>query len=152
MGLETNKIITATSTLTTFRKFKELILDLLRGYPAYVYFGKFESIFTKNGEKVVDLLIRHDIIEQISKKEVQKRIETLTPEELGKLPQGERRFFWYRLKPRGVDLSISMINLDYSEKVLKYSKEMSKFTKVIIIATLGALFFAFAQAIISLWF
>ena len=85
---ETNKIITSTNTITTFRKFKGLMINLLRGYPQciYIYFRKFESIFKENGKKIVDLLVRHDIIEKIPKKEVEKLIETMNSEELEKLP------------------------------------------------------------------
>jgi len=52
----------------------------------YIYFRKFESIFKENGKKIVDLLVRHDIIEKIPKKEVEKLIETMNSEELEKLP------------------------------------------------------------------
>ena len=110
---ETNKIITATNTITTFRKFKELMLDLLRGYPEYEYFGKFESIFTKTGEKVIEILNNDKIIK-------------LSPVKEGEVKR-------YRLTPAGIDFAISIINLEHSEKILKYSKEMKKFTITIII-------------------
>lgn len=155
---ETNKLITATNTITTFRKFKGLMIDLLRGYPQYTYFGKFESVFKENGKKMVDLLVRHEIIEKISLREVKKRIEAMTSEELEKLPKGEERFIWYRLKPRGIDIAISLINLEYSEKTLKYSQEthyfsnlLIWFTKILVIATIGMFVFAFIQALITLW-
>ena len=140
MQEETNKIITATNTITTFRKFKDLMFDLLRGYPEYEYFGKFESVFPTTGKKVVKILIRQRVIEKIPIGEVKKQIEVMTPEELQKLPQGENKFLWYRLAPRGVDLAVSMVNLDYSEKMrrysrqtLNYSKGMKTFTIIIII-------------------
>lgn len=128
MEEETNKIITATNTITTFRKFKGLMLDLLRGYPEYEYFGKFESQFTKTGEKVVEILSKDNIIE-------------LSPTKDGEVKR-------YRLTPAGINLAISMINLNYSEEVLKYSKEMRCFTIFVIVLTiltlgLGALNFYF---------
>jgi len=135
MKEETNKIITATNTITTFRKFKGLMLDMLRGYPEYEYFGKFESVFTKTGEKVVEILSKDKLIE------------------LSPVKDGETKK--YRLTPAGLNLAISMINLDYSEKVikqsedvLKYSKEMRWFTIAVIVLTiltlgLGALDFYF---------
>lgn len=132
MKEETNKIITATNTITTFRKFKGLMLDLLRGYPEYEYFGKFESVFSKTGEKVVGILSKDKLIE-------------LSPINEGEIKR-------YRLTPAGINLAISLINLEYGERVLKYSHETRKFTIVVIIATIGALCFAFAQVIISLWF
>ena len=131
------------------------MIDLLRDYTQYIYFGKFESVFKENGKKIVDLLVRHEIIEKIPKKEVKKRIETMTPEELEKLPRGKEKFIWYRLNPRGIDIAISLINLEYSEKVLEhskqtlnYSKEMRFFTITIIVLAiltlgLGALTFYF---------
>ena len=132
MKEETNKIITATNTITTFRKFKGLMLDLLRGYPEYEYFGKFESVFAKTGEKVVEILSKDKLIE------------------LSPIKEGEVKR--YRLTPAGINLAVSLINLEYSERVLKYSNEMRKFTIVVIIATIGALCFAFAQIIIGLLF
>ena len=123
--------ISETNKITTFRKFKGLMLDLLRGYPEYEYFGKFESVFTKTGEKVVEILNKDKLIELAPRKE------------------GEP--IKYRLTPTGINLAISIINLEHSEKMLKYSEEMRRFTIVVIIATLGALSFAFAQAVISLW-
>ncbi len=121
-----------TNTITTFRKFKGLMIDLLRGYPEYEYFGKFESVFAKTGEKVVEILSKDGLIE------------------LSHIKEGETKR--YRLTPAGINLAISLINLEYSERVLKYSHEMRKFTIVVIIASIGALYFAFAQAVISLWF
>jgi len=120
-----------THIITTFRKFKGLILDLLRGYPAYVYYGKFESVFAENGEKIVDILDEHQIIEILKENEVKenKLIEKLPPEEIKILKQQGKTLRWYRLTSKGVDLAISLINLDYSEKVLKHSKQMKNYSK-----------------------
>ena len=38
---------------TTFRSLKKALLELLRGYPDYVFWGKIES-YLKSGEKGVD--------------------------------------------------------------------------------------------------
>ena len=107
---------------TTFEKLKRALLEMMKGYPEYGYYGKVEY-FLKTGEKAVDLLIEHDIIEELPKKDVEK------------LPvnEDEKRHRWYRLRPKGVDLEISMINLEHSERVLIYSKAMNKFTIWIII-------------------
>lgn len=107
---------------TTFRKLKKALIEMLRGYPEYGYYGKVEY-FLKTREKAVDLLLNHDIIEELPKKEVEKL----------QINKEEKNHRWYRLKPRGVDLAISMINLEHSEKVLRYSKEMRIFTITIII-------------------
>ena len=103
------------------------MLDLLRGYPEYEYFGKFESVFTKTGEKVVEILSQDKLIE-------------LSPIKEGEIKR-------YRLTPTGINLAISMINLNHSEKLIKqsedvltYSKEMRGFTIAVIvlaILTLG---------------
>ena len=159
MGIrnQANSIITATNTITTFEKFKGLMLDMLRGYPEYQYFGKFESIFKETGKKVVEILIRHKVIEQIPIKEVKEHIKTMPPIELQKLPNGEERFLWYRLAPRGVDLAVSMVNLDHSEKVvenskqtLAYSGEMRIFTITIIVLGALTLLLGFNTLIFSL--
>ncbi len=118
MAEEISKIITATNTITTFRKFKGLMIDLLRGYPQYIYFGKFESVFKENGKKMVDLLVRHEIIEKIPIKEVKKRIETMTSEELEKLPNGKEKF-------------IRLINLDKELGKLKLKNNHQRFSAVI---------------------
>jgi hypothetical protein len=134
------EIITATNKITTFRKFKDIMIDMLRGYPEYEYFGKFESVFPKTGKKIVEILIRQEIIERIPINDVKKRIEMMTLEEQKKLPPGEDRLIWYCLTPRGVDLAVSMVDLEYSEKMkrynkqtLNYSKKMNIFTIVIIV-------------------
>ncbi len=104
------------NTITTFRTFKALILDLLRGYPEYEYFGKFESVFAKTGEKVVETLSKDKLIE------------------LSPIKEGEVKK--YRLTPTGINLAISLINLEYGERVLKYSEEMKKFTIAIIVLSI----------------
>ncbi len=139
---------------TTFRRFKNLMLELLRGYPAYVYYGKFESVFAENGVKIVDILDKQRIIEILTEKEIDesKLVQKLPSSDIEEIKKSGIKLRWYRLTSKGVDLAISLVNQDYSEKVLKYSREMSYFTKILIVATIGMLIFAFAQLIISLWF
>jgi len=158
MTEEINKIITATNTITTFRTFKALMIDMLCGYPIWEYFGKFESVFPQQAKKVVEILIRHEVIEKLPIDEVKETIKTMTPEELKKLPQGENRFTWYRLAPRGVDLAVSMVNLDYSEKVLKLSHEtnylselMLWFTKLLFVVGGIAIVVALGQILVQFW-
>lgn len=113
-----------TNTITTFRVFKGLMLDLLRGYPEYEYFGKFESVFTNTGDKVVEILNKDKLIE---------------------LSEQEGKPVRYRLTPAGINLAISMINLEYSERVLKYSKNMRKLTIWIIILSILTFGFGLVQ-------
>lgn len=127
MTEETRKFVRGdeTNTITTFRQFKGLILELLRGYPQYEYFGMFESVFNKTGEKVVDILDKDKIIE-------------VSPQKEGEVKK-------YRLTPTGINLAISLINLEYGEKVLKYSHEMRKFTIAIIVLSILTLIFGLVQ-------
>ena len=103
---------------TSFERLKKGILELKDGYPEFVYWGKIE-FFVKTGKGAVDLLENHGIIEKLSRNSITLRILHMSPEELEKLPKGEDKYNWYRLTAKGVDLAISMINLDYSETMKK---------------------------------
>ena len=140
---------------TTFRKLKKALLELLRGYPSYRFFGKIES-YLKESHSSLSILKKDKIIEFASKKECEELNLKLTPEQWAQLKaEGKKEPIWYRLAPKGIDLAISMINLEYSERViehskqtLNYSKEMRFFTITIIVLGiltlgLGALTFYF---------
>jgi len=91
--------------ITTIKQFKTIMVDLFRGYPAYEYFGIFESIFGKElGEKIIKILKKDNLIEV-----VQEERKELTK---------------YRLSAEGINFAISMINLDYSEKTINLSKNV----------------------------
>ncbi|HLC72663.1 MAG TPA: hypothetical protein VJH37_03715 [Candidatus Nanoarchaeia archaeon] len=122
MAIETKPYVKGyeTDKITTFRHFKNLMLDLLRGYPAYEYYGKFESVFAQHGQKIVNILDKDKIIE-------------LSPKRKGEPLR-------YRLTPAGINLAVSLINLEYGERVLKYSKEMRVFTITVIIIAVLTLF------------
>ena len=145
---------------TTFRKLKKGLLELLRGYPDYRFFGKIE-FYLKNGQSSIKVLNDDGIIELASKEEEEVLNKTLTPEQLLLLKKEgkEKPDCWYRLTSKGVDLAISMINLEHGERVLEYAHEthyftqvLIWFTKILVVATIGMFFFAFAQSLISLWF
>jgi len=117
---------------TSFIRLKKALLELKDGYPDYVFYGKIEY-FVKTGKWAVDLLDKHGIIEKIPKREVEKYIERMAPEERQKLlllPE-EDRFRWYRLAAKGIDLTISMINLEHSEILLKYTRTIKTLTWVL---------------------
>jgi hypothetical protein len=144
---------------TTFRKFKKGIIELLRGYPDYKFFGKIEY-YLKNEQSSIKILERDKIIELAPRGEEELLNKKLSSELLLLLKNKgkEKPDCWYRLTSKGVDLAISMINLEHSEKVLKhsqrtieYSQEMKKFTKVIIYATILGLIVSFTQLIKGLW-
>src|SRR3989344_2638393 len=108
---------------TTFRKLKRALIELLRGYPDYRFFGKIES-YLKESNSSLKILEKDGIIEFASKEEIKELNKKLTQEQGDQLKaEGRKEPVWYRLAPRGIDLAISMINLEYSEKVIKHSKE-----------------------------
>ena len=124
---------------TTFEKLKKGLLELLRGYPNYTFFGKIEY-YLQDGkvlsgidtEFTLKILKKHNIIEFASKEEVKKLNEQITQKQFEQLKaEGKKEPIWYRLAPRGIDLAIAMINLDFSGKMEKYSKETNIFTKLI---------------------
>ncbi|MFH1377026.1 MAG: hypothetical protein ABIH25_05315 [Candidatus Woesearchaeota archaeon] len=145
---------------TTFRKLKKGLLELLRGYPDYRFFGKIE-FYLKNRESSIKVLNYDGIIELAPEEEEKMLNKKLTPEQILLLKKEgkEKPDCWYRLTSKGVDLAISMINLDSGEKVLKYAQETKYFSRVliwltylIIFLTLGLLILGVLQNIISLWF
>jgi len=88
-------------------KFKTAMLELLKGYPIYQYYGIFESYFANiPGEEVVKILEEDKLI---------------TVKRVGGRPL-------YRLTKEGIDVAVSLVNLDYSEN-------MHRFTVVIIVLT-----------------
>ncbi|HIG95153.1 MAG: hypothetical protein QT05_C0026G0011 [archaeon GW2011_AR13] len=128
---------------TTFGQLKKGLLELLRGYPSYRFFGKIEY-YLKESRSSLKVLNEDGIIEFASKKESRELNKKLTPKEWESLKaEGKKEPVWYRLAPRGIDLAISMINLEYSEKMkgyskqtLDYSKKMNGFTIAIIFLTM----------------
>ncbi|MFA5071012.1 MAG: hypothetical protein WC511_01420 [Candidatus Pacearchaeota archaeon] len=128
---------------TSFMRLKKAILELKDGYPEYVFYGKIEY-FVKTGTNAVDILDKHEIIEKLPREEVVLRINNMSSEERARLPLGEDRYRWYRLTAKGIDLAISMINLDYSEK-------MNLFTKIILLLGIGTFIFTLEQILLLLF-
>jgi len=92
-------------------RIKKILMDFLRGYPAWRYYGIIEFYFKGElGKRVIKVLKEHDIID--------------VEEENG------RTYYW--LKPKGIEITISLTNLDYSEKIAEYSKEMSNYEKKVL--------------------
>ena len=131
---------------TSFDKLKRALIDIKNYYPDGIVYGKLEFYF--EGKKhVLDLLIDQEIFELIPKNQVKKL--PIEEEERGKR--------WYRLTKRGIDLAISMINLEhsermkeYTEKTLNYSKEINKFTEIILYVGIGALGMAILHLVVAL--
>ena len=94
--------------ITTIRIVKGIMIDLFRGYPAYVYYGIIEGRFERGlGDKIVDLLEHDGLIE---------------------LDQTKKPTKHYRLTPKGIDFAISMINLEHSRRILKCTKTIRTLT------------------------
>lgn len=103
--------------IPTITKFKRVMIELFKGYPAFQYFGIFESYFGKEiGEEIVKVLHQDRLLEIFSKKENEPTK--------------------YRLTGNGINMAISMINLDYSEEISYYNKNMYRFTIWIICLTI----------------
>src|SRR3989344_7576660 len=111
----------------TITKFKTAMLELLKGYPAYQYYGIFESYFAGiPGEEIIKILEEDKLI-------TVKRVNGRS---------------LYRLTKDGIDVAVSLVNLDYSEK-------MRLLTIVIIVLTvimlIVALFPNLGDLLISLF-
>lgn len=134
-------------TITTFERLRSALINLLRGYPIYWYYGIIESYFEDNlGNQVVDVLGKDNIIEiRINEKENRRE---------------------YRLTERGVDVVTALLNQKHSEDVIEYNKKVLKhtertqelnermiyLTKILVVVSFGLLIFSFTQNLINLWF
>jgi hypothetical protein len=112
------------SSITTINKFKGVMNDLVRGYPAYLYYGIFESYFGHQTSVVLQFLEEDGII------------KTISP-----ITKGEP--LKYRVTPKGIDFANSMAQLEYSQK-------MNKFTKIIILFGIGTFILTLEQILILL--
>ena len=111
-------------SITTIDKFKGIMKELIKGYPAYLYFGIFESYFRENAPAVIKFLEEDGIIRIIQSK------------------KGEP--IKYRVTANGIIFASAMVQLDYSER-------MNTFTKVIIFIGGTALFVAVEQLLVMLY-
>ena len=109
--------------ITSIKNLKTPMINLFGTYPVYQWYGIIETYFKGElGDEVVDVLAKDGFIE--IKSNTQPRA--------------------YRLTPKGIDFAISMINLDYSEK-------MDKLTKMIMILGLGTFVLVVNQILILLF-
>ena len=97
------------NTIEMYATIRITMLELLKGYPAHLYFGIFEGRFERGiGEKVVIILNEHNLIE-FQDIRINNEIKRA-----------------YHLTPKGIEVAVSLAQLKYAEK-------MDTFTKVIII-------------------
>jgi hypothetical protein len=110
---------------------KTPIINLYKTYPLYYSYGIIETYFNGNfGDEIVTMLDKEGFIEIKPKTNPRQ----------------------YRLTSRGVDLAISIINLENSERVLNFSNKTNKLTDWILTLTivlavtgLGQLLFVWLQ-------
>jgi hypothetical protein len=108
--------------ITTHKKFKTFMLNMFKGYPAYEYYGIIETYFPdKLGERVINVLEKDQLIE------VDKT----------RLPNK-----YYRLAPRGIDVAVSFISLDYSQKMLNLTKAVIGLSILTLLCSVSAFFLA----------
>ena len=115
------------NTIEMFEVVRITLEELLKGYPAHVYYGIFEGRFKKGvGEEVVRILEKHKLIE----------FEEITI--------NNQKVISYRLTPKGIDVAVSLAQLRYAER-------MDYFTKVIIIFGVVALLVGINQLIFTIF-
>ncbi|MBI3623497.1 hypothetical protein HY212_05470 [Candidatus Pacearchaeota archaeon] len=99
--------------------------ELILGYPAYVSWGIFETYFQENTGSVIKFLEEDNII------------KTFPPKKMGDP-------ILYRVTSDGIIFANAMAQLEYSQK-------MNKFTKIIILLGVGTFIFAVEQIFITLF-
>jgi len=135
---------------TTFNNLKKGLLELLDGYPSYRYFGKIE-FYLRETKSSLNVLEKDGIIEFASQKEAEELNKKLTPEIWTQLKaEGKKAPIWYRLASKGVDLAISMINLEHSERMIEHSKKTNRLTNWIITLTIILIIFGVIQTIFTI--
>ena len=96
-------------------KIRKILMDFLRGYPAWRYFGIIESHFKGElGKRIIQVLKEHNVIEV----------------------EEEKGITYYRLKPKGIEIAVSLSNRRDSKRVLTYAQETHKFNRRIYLLTI----------------
>ena len=111
-------------SITTIDKFKGVMNDLIRGYPAYLYYGIFEYYFKEHAPAIIKFLEEDGIIKVIQ-------------------PQKKGDQIMYRVTQRGIAFATSMAQLEYSQ-------EMRKFTIAIIVIGAFALLVGLNQLLFQI--
>ncbi len=107
-------------------KFKGVMIELFKGYPGFQYFGIFESYFGRElGEEIVRILHQDKLLDIFPKKENEP--------------------IRYRITGDGVNMAISMINLDYSEKTHNFTRWIIILTLLTFLLGIGQIIFAYLQ-------
>jgi hypothetical protein len=88
------------SSITTLDKFKEIMKDLIRGYPKYLNWGIFETYFGESTSSVIKFLEEDGIIKTFK-------------------PKKDGDPVLYRVTSQGILFASAMAQLEYSEKMKK---------------------------------
>lgn len=130
---------------TTFRRLRHALLELLRGYPSYRFFGKIES-YLPESKYSLQTLKEDGIIEFAPKEESQALNKELTEEQWAQLrAEGKKEPIWYRLSPNGINLAISMINLDHAQETRKFTIAVIVLTVLTFLLGINQLVLAYLQ-------
>lgn len=114
------------NNLEMYKIVRITMMELLKGYPAHLYWGIFEGRFDRGvGEEVVRILEEHKLIE-VQNIQINNELKKA-----------------YRLTPKGISVAVSLAQLNYAEK-------MDTFTKVIIALTVAAIILSLLQIFIPL--
>ena len=112
------------STLKMYEVVRITLLELLKGYPAHVYYGIFEGRFEKGiGEEVVRILEKHKLLEFE---------DVLINNQMIKS---------YRLTPKGIDVAVSLAQLKYAEGMNFFTIMIIVISTLTLIVGLNSLFF-----------
>lgn len=96
---------------STIKLFKEVMIDMFKGYPDFAYVEPFKEKFADGRVyNIISILKQDGIIKEegiiIPLEEINKLVEKPVKNPMG-----------YRLTEKGINFAISMINLEYAEKM-----------------------------------
>lgn len=110
--------------IKSIKSLKTPMINLFRTYPVYQWYGIIETYFKGElGNEVVDILDKDGLIK--IKPDTHPRV--------------------YRLTPKGIDFAISMINLEHSEEIRKFTKALIIIGGVALLLGLNQLIFQILQ-------
>lgn len=98
---------------TTVQKFREIMIDMNRGYPEYIYYPRhFEDKFGESYQNVMGMLVKDGIIKQGSD----------TKGDIG-----------FRLTSRGIDIANSIITSVFTKKTHGFTRKIFWLTILMVI-------------------
>jgi len=114
----------------TIEKVKDILIEFLRGYPIWRFWGIIEGRFQKDvAIAIIKELERHNILEVYWAKKEQENT-------------------FYSLTPKGVEIAISLSNRSDSKRILYYAEQTHKFNRWIKWLTIGLFIIGSAQLVL----